>query len=144
MQDEIDVSFESIVDLSAFTVRISQAIAERLPEILAAIPHEKRQQMRAALARVLQRFTYSSYRPYAKRFQELQEHHATAAAAAVAVAVAVAGTEQQQQQQQQHGQQGQRQQQLSLPATVADLDPAADDAFGTIIAWLHNRIPDTR
>ena len=140
LQDDIDVSFESIVDLSAFTVRIAQADAERLPEILLAIPQEKRQEMRAALARVWQRFTYSSYRPYAKRFRELQQQHA---------AVAGAAKERQQQQQQQQEQQEQQErrrqpEQLSLPATVPDLDPTADDAFGTIMAWLHSRIPHTR
>lgn len=126
------MSFESIVDLSAFTVRIAQADAEKLPDILLAIPHEKRQEMRAALARVWQRFTYSSYRPYAKRFRELQQQHAEAATAAQAGAAAGAAAEQQQQQP------------LSLPATVPDLDPAADDAFSTIMAWLHSRIPHTR
>jgi hypothetical protein len=33
---------------------------------------------------------------------------------------------------------------LSLPATVPNLDPLADDAFGTIMAWLHSRIEATR
>jgi hypothetical protein len=33
---------------------------------------------------------------------------------------------------------------LSLPATVPDLDPLGDDAFGTIMAWLHSRIEATR
>ena len=122
------MSFESIVDLSAFTVRIAQADAERLPDILLAIPHQKRQEMRAAMARVWQRFTYSSYRPYAKRFRELQQQHAAKAGAAVA----------------KEEEEEQQQQQLSLPATVPDLDPTADDAFGTIMAWLHSRIPHTR
>jgi hypothetical protein len=33
---------------------------------------------------------------------------------------------------------------LSLPARVPNLDPLADDAFGTIMAWLHSRIEATR
>lgn len=127
MQDEVHVSFESIIDLTTFTVRIAQADAEKLPEILLAIPHEQRQEMRAAMARVWQRFTYSSYRPYARRFREIQQQHAVAAKAAAAGQAA-----------------GQAAEPLSLPDTVPDLDPEADDAFGTVMAWLHSRIPHTR
>ncbi|KAI3425328.1 hypothetical protein D9Q98_009092 [Chlorella vulgaris] len=32
----------------------------------------------------------------------------------------------------------------SLPAPVLDLEPEADDAFGTLMAWLHSRIAATR
>lgn len=32
----------------------------------------------------------------------------------------------------------------SLPETVPDLDPEADDAFTTAMAWLYSRIPATR
>lgn len=53
--DEVDVSFESIIDLSAFTVRIPQKDAERLPEILLAIPPEQRAELQRNLARVWQR-----------------------------------------------------------------------------------------
>lgn len=53
--DEVDVSFESIIDLSAFAVRIPQEDAEKLPEILLAIPPEKRAEMQRNLGRVWQR-----------------------------------------------------------------------------------------
>ncbi len=53
--DEVDVSFESILDCPAFTVRIPQADAEKLPEILQAIPEKRRLEMRHNLARVWQR-----------------------------------------------------------------------------------------
>ncbi|KAL4452532.1 hypothetical protein ABPG75_008194 [Micractinium tetrahymenae] len=121
--DEVDVSFESILDYSAFTVRIAEADAEKLPEILQAIPEERRQEMRRNIAEVWHRFTYSSYRPYAKRIRELQQENAAEREAA-----------------------GLRPEDppLSLPATVADLDPSADDAFGTVMAWLYHRIPHTR
>lgn len=54
-QDDVMVSFDSVVDLSAFTVRIAQADVEKLPEILLAISEERRQEMRAAMARVWNR-----------------------------------------------------------------------------------------
>lgn len=69
------------------------------------------------------RFTYSSYRPYAKRVRELQQRNAVEREAA---GVRLENPP------------------LSLPATVPDLDPSADDAFGTVMAWLYHRIPHTR
>lgn len=194
------MSFESIIDLTAFSIRIPQKDAEKLPEvggaccgrgrgwlgtsrvsrvrvlgckqerefplrvctcpapspqILMAVPEQRRQEMRRNMAKVWQRcggawdsrcgqnlhccccssqlplpnlphlsspdccrFTYSSYRPFAKRFKELQQDNAAGGGGAG--------------------------EPKSLPATVPDLDPTADDAFRTIIAWLHSRIPDTR
>ncbi len=55
LQDDVMVSFDSVVDLSAFTVRIPQADVEKLPDILLAISEERRQEMRAAVARVWNR-----------------------------------------------------------------------------------------
>jgi hypothetical protein len=49
------VSFESIIDLTKFTLRIPQANAEQLPQILLAVPEERRQEMRRHLARVWQK-----------------------------------------------------------------------------------------
>ena len=125
MQDNVDVSFESILDLSAFTIRIPQADCERLPDILAAVPESRRLEMQRNLANVWQRFTYSSYRPFAKLFREEQARNAASAATAPAAAAGDAEP-------------------LSLPATVPDLDPTADDAFSTIMQWLHSRIDATR
>jgi hypothetical protein len=71
---------------------------------------------------VYRRFTYSSYRPYARRIRELQ--------AANARELREGG--------------GAAQQPLSQPATVPDLDPLADDAVGTILGWLYSRIDATR
>ena len=49
------MSFESIIDLTKFTLRIPQVDAEQLPEILLAVPEERRQEMRRHLARVWQK-----------------------------------------------------------------------------------------
>ena len=180
LQDNVDVSFDSIIDLSAFSLRIPQADTEKLPEILLAVPEERRQEMRRNMARVWQRcgwglsgvglwqgwagaadaggtgatwwqlsagprfstpspllccrFTYSSYRPYAKRFREIQQRNSAGASGKAAEGQA---TERQ-------AAEGQAGEGLSLPGMVPDLDPRADDAFGTIMAWLHSRIEATR
>lgn len=54
-QDNVHVSFESIVDLSKFTVRVPEADAEKLPDILLAIPAERREEMQRALGRLWQK-----------------------------------------------------------------------------------------
>jgi hypothetical protein len=71
----------------------------------------------------LRSFTYSSYRPYAKRFREVQAEHVA---------------------QRQAAPDGGGPPPASLPAPVLDLEPEADDAFGTLMAWLHSRIAATR
>ena len=115
------MSFNSVVDLSKFTVRIAQSDVERLPEILLSISPQRREEMQHNLAKVWQRFGYNSYRPFAKRIRELQRENAAELAAS-----------------------GSGSRPLSLPPTVPDLDPSADDAFTTIMAWLYHRIPYTR
>ena len=123
IMDEVQVSFESVVDLSTFTIRIPEADAEKLPDILQAVTQERREEMQRALARVWQRFTYSSYLPYARQFRDLQQQHAAQRPA--------------------HGG-GADAKPMSLPEAAVDVDPAADDAFGTIMAWLHSRIEATQ
>lgn len=118
IMDEVHVAFESILDLQALTIRVPQADMARLPEILGGVPEERRGEMRQALAQVWHRYSYSSYRPYSKEFRDIQSMHAEAGAAGTAA--------------------------LSLPAQVADLDPAADDAFATVMAWLYGRLHATR
>ena len=54
-QDDVKVSFDSVVDLSAFTIRIAQADVEKLPQILLAVSEERREEMRRSMARVWQR-----------------------------------------------------------------------------------------
>ncbi|KAL4457917.1 hypothetical protein ABPG75_012782 [Micractinium tetrahymenae] len=122
-QDEVRVSFESILDLRAVALRVPQADLGRLPEILQAVPEERRQAMRRSLATVWQRYAYSSWRPYARAFKHIQWEHADLRAGEL-------------------GSEGPAP--ASLPATVPGLDPAADDAFATIMAWLYGRIPATQ
>jgi regulator of protease activity HflC (stomatin/prohibitin superfamily) len=52
LQDNVHVSFESIIDLSEFSLRIPQADAEKLPDILQAVLQARREEMQRALGRV--------------------------------------------------------------------------------------------
>lgn len=131
VMDEVDVSFESVIDLQQFTVRVAQADVERLPEILLEISQERRQEMQRALGRVWHKLTYSSYRPYAKRFRQIQADHKQEAAAAGGGADG-------------GGLGGETALALSLPEAVVGLDPEADDAFATLMGWLYSRIDATR
>ncbi|PSC76549.1 exostosin-like glycosyltransferase [Micractinium conductrix] len=134
IMDEVHVSYESVVDISQFAIRVPEADADKLPEILLAVSGERREEMQRALARVWNRYAYSGYRAYKPRFLELQAQHAAA-----------------------RGDNGTAAQNLvlgqpstasrlapSLPEAVPDLNPGADDAFTTAMAWLYSRIPDTR
>jgi hypothetical protein len=55
MQDNVHVSFESIIDVAQFSIRIPQADLEKLPDILQAVPQARREEMQQALTRVWQR-----------------------------------------------------------------------------------------
>ena len=77
------------------------------------------------------RLTYSSYRPYAKRFRQIQADHKQEAAAAGGGADG-------------GGLGGETALALSLPEAVVGLDPEADDAFATLMGWLYSRIDATR
>lgn len=70
------------------------------------------------------RYAYTSWRPYARAFTEIQREHADARGAEGDSAAGPASA--------------------SLPASVPDLVRSADDAFATIMAWLYGRIPATR
>ncbi|PSC72923.1 exostosin-like glycosyltransferase [Micractinium conductrix] len=116
IMDDVEVAFETVLDLSDVMLRVPQSDLEQLPAILSGVPEERREEMRARLARVWHRYSYSSYPPYAKQLRELQEGHAAARDAPP----------------------------LSQPATVPGLDPRQDDAFETVMAWLYSRIDATR
>ncbi|KAL4437781.1 hypothetical protein ABPG77_005693 [Micractinium sp. CCAP 211/92] len=55
IMDQVHVPFESILDVPAFALRILEAEAERLPDILLAVPEAQRRRMQLNLARVWQR-----------------------------------------------------------------------------------------
>jgi hypothetical protein len=55
LQDNVHVSFESIIDVTQFSIRVPQADLEKLPEVLQAVPQARREEMQRALTRVWQR-----------------------------------------------------------------------------------------
>ena len=60
IQDAILSPWENVLNFSAYAVRIERAQMHRLPEILRSISPQRVRAMQAALARVWERFTYSS------------------------------------------------------------------------------------
>lgn len=90
-----------------------------LPPSLPIHPHLPPPQFPTRTTRC--RYSYGSYRPYAKEFRELQARHSSSSSAAEEQAAPA-----------------------SLPAPVRDLDPAVDDAFATVMGWLYSRIDATR
>ena len=60
VQDDILTPWETVLNFSAFAVRIPRNQLPQLPQILRAIPPERVRAMQAALSRVWERFTFSS------------------------------------------------------------------------------------
>lgn len=60
VQDGILTPWETVLDFASFAVRLPRASLPELPEILRAIPEERIVRMQDALAKVWERFTYSS------------------------------------------------------------------------------------
>ena len=127
----MDVSFSTLLDWEAFSIRIPEADAERLPELLHAVPEARVAEMQAALARVWHRFAWSGYRAYHAGLRGIQQANRQRAEAEA--------TQQRQQQQRQQQGGGGGKQPLSLPASVPNLEPGRDDAFSTLMQWLHWR-----
>ena len=55
IQDQVEVELSSLLDVSAFSLRVAQADMGRLPEILMAVPQDRIQEMQVALWRVWHR-----------------------------------------------------------------------------------------
>jgi hypothetical protein len=159
----------------AFALRIQQADLDRLPDILKAVPQERRREMQQALARVWQRCVQVAeggtartcscltslspahpcrspppicpqvlvrqLPPYAAAFRQLQAEHAAARDHSSGSGGGGGGGKPQ-------GAGATAEALLEepslLPAAVPDLDPTQDDAFATIMGWLHSRIEATR
>jgi hypothetical protein len=73
IQDEVDVSFESLFDVSEFSLRIAQKDMEQIPEILNAVSKEEIQKLQQGVAKMMVRYSYLSYEPHAKLSQLIRE-----------------------------------------------------------------------
>jgi hypothetical protein len=110
--DDVLVSFENIMDISMFSLRLTFKDLERIPEILLAVPQSEIEAKQRALGKVWRRFFYSGLKSYNVTVTNILEENAAK----------VQPTE------------------LSLPSSETIFDPSEDDAFATIIQWLHSRI----
>ena len=124
IQDDVHVhaAFTPLMDLDSFSLSISHADMERIPEILLAVSSERIREMQTNLGAVWRRFAYSGYLPYSAAAKQLMQQYSSGAGAAAEGAG----------------------EPKSLPAPERDYDPAEGDAMETIYAWLHSRIPHTR
>lgn len=115
IMDDVHVSFESIIDVSKFSLRYSFNEMAELPEKLLAIKRERIEEMQQNIAKVWRRFFYSGirvYQPFIKTW--LKERKKRWEAESLPL--------------------------LSQPAPEFEYDPAEDDAFATIIQWLYSKM----
>ena len=116
----MDVGFNSLLDLDAFTLRIAEADAEKLPQILQAIPQQRVEALQRRIGQVWQRYAWSSYHTYAPTIRRYKESNWAEGERRIA----------------EGGKDG-----LSLPARVPpSVDLARDDAFHTLMQWLYARL----
>ncbi|KAG7674943.1 hypothetical protein Ndes2526A_g07692 [Nannochloris sp. 'desiccata'] len=73
IQDEVDVSFESLFDVNEFSLRIAQKDIDQIPEILQGISSERIQQMQNGVKQMMKRYSYGSYGPHAVFSQLIRE-----------------------------------------------------------------------
>jgi hypothetical protein len=73
IQDEVDVSFETLFDVNAFSLRIAQKDLEKIPEILQAVSKEERKKLQNGGAKLMNRYSYLSYKPHAMLSQRIKE-----------------------------------------------------------------------
>jgi len=115
IMDNTQVPFESILQADKFTVRIAQSDLERVPEILQAIPKSQEDALRAGVHKVWQRFRYRGLTMIENELNGFVDGNKLGNGGSL------------------------REHPGTEFALLRD-----DDAFHTIIQWLHSRIPHTR
>jgi hypothetical protein len=73
IQDEVDVSFESLFDVNEFSLRIAEKDIDQIPEILQSISLERIKEMQKGVKKVMRRYSYVSYGPHALLSQLIRE-----------------------------------------------------------------------
>ncbi len=114
IQDDVDTSFATMLDMDAISIRIAEKDCHLLPEVLLAVTPERFKAMQLAVSKVWHRFVYSSL-PMFQRDIKAARNKTTLI-----------------------------EEPLSLPHQKLDGDPAEDDAFATIMQWLYSQIERTR
>ncbi|PNH11304.1 putative glucuronosyltransferase [Tetrabaena socialis] len=119
VMDDVHAVFEGILDYASFSVRVRQAELQQVPEILGAISPDRLLMFQRNLARVWHRFAYGTG-PVMRR--TMAQVYAENAHNTPASNFSLADT----------------------PFRPLTHYPHANDAFSTILQWLHHRIDDTR
>ncbi|KAG2450529.1 hypothetical protein HYH02_005030 [Chlamydomonas schloesseri] len=122
--DRVHAVFDSVLDVNAFSVRVPEADVHRVMEILRGISDIKIRLKQSRLGQVWHRYRYGALpglRSDLLRNMKLNAHEPLLAEAA----------------------NNTPRWRVSPPRPFKG-DPAVDDAFGTIIQWLHSRIDYTR
>ncbi|KXZ48695.1 hypothetical protein GPECTOR_26g598 [Gonium pectorale] len=147
--DGVHAVFESLLDVDAFALRLPQEQVPRLLEILLAVPPKTIRSKQAHLGRVWHRFRYASLPGLAAELRRAGDDNRARWAAKDAAAAA---TQQRRRALQQEGaaaagtaagNNGTAAGKLPLPRPYKG-EPSDDDAFATILQWLHSRIPYAR
>ncbi|GAX75783.1 hypothetical protein CEUSTIGMA_g3226.t1 [Chlamydomonas eustigma] len=115
IMDNTQVPFESILDLQSFAVRILQKDIPRIVDIITAIPESKAEEMRANVHKVWHRFRYMGLNMIDLQVKTSIEENVMKAGGI----------------QRNH-------------SGMEFANTRVDDAFSTIMQWLHWRIPFTR
>ncbi|PNH07497.1 putative glucuronosyltransferase, partial [Tetrabaena socialis] len=130
--DDVHAVFEGALDVDSFALRLPQAEVPRILEVLRSVPEKVVRAKQARLGRVWHRYRYASLPGLSAELRRAQAANAAMAppppapAPEGSTAAAAAAAPPQ-----------------WLPRPY-DGDPAEDDAFATILQWLHSRIPHTR
>ncbi|KAG2444185.1 hypothetical protein HYH02_009123 [Chlamydomonas schloesseri] len=140
--DNVHVVFESILEIDSFAVRIPEADVGHILEVLQAIPERKIRSKQAHLGHVFHRYRYAALPGLENNLRQLMSANEAAAAAPPSPAGERGGTNSV------TGREVNPATQhpgfdIHLPRPFKG-DPVVDDAFSTIMQWLHSRIPDTR
>ena len=115
----MDPSFASILDWSEFSIRIPERDAARVVRILREVPPERVEAMQDALGKVWHRFAYLSHPAEIRKAQEARQTNEQQQAGAATAGFA------------------------SRPHPYTG-DLVKDDAFSTIMQWLHSRMLHNR
>ncbi|PNH11823.1 putative glucuronosyltransferase [Tetrabaena socialis] len=149
--DNVHVVFESILDIDSFAVRLPEVDVDRILEVLQALPERKVRSKQAHLGHAwhrcgaglracpvtlpffphppffLRRFRYASLPGLATELRGLMEFNDAQQAPPSPPPAAGAAADEA----------------VHFPRPFRG-DPTTDDAFATILQWLHSRIPFTR
>jgi hypothetical protein len=123
IQDGVHVSFESILDWPSFSIRIPEAEVNRTVEILLSISGRKLRSYQSRLSKVWHRFRWGSGFLASSMNETLISNNRARIESSRQGSI--------------------YQTKITLPRPFKG-DPTVDDAFQTILQWLHGRIKETR